>query len=393
MDLLKGIKVVDLTAAIAGTLDTMILADLGADVIKIEPPNGEHYRHAMDGAILLAMNRNKRDIALDLRTEEGQEIALKLASQADILTENFVPGTIDKLGLSYEKVSKLNPSIIYCSVSGFGQSGPYSRRPAYDPSGQAMGGIMIATGEPEGKPCRQVTSLLDMSSSLYATISILAALIDRGKTGKGRRIDITLLDASVFAMSPHLTYYSFTGKLPARWGSGAEGWVPYGAFDTKDKPIWIGASIDRFWTAFCQALNLDELLNDQRFALDKGRRKHRDELNAKVSEICQQYTSGELEAKLVEAGVPCATLATIAEVEQNPQVQLRKLIEDWDYPGKGKVKFVKTPIMIDGQFPETKMMAPQLGEHTTAILAEIGCNKEEIQTLLDKGIAVQYKPD
>ena len=393
MDLLKGIKVVDLTAAIAGTLDTMILADLGADVIKIEPPNGEHYRHAMDGAILLAMNRNKRDIALDLRTEEGQEIALKLASQADILTENFVPGTIDKLGLSYEKVSKLNPSIIYCSVSGFGQSGPYSRRPAYDPSGQAMGGIMIATGEPEGKPCRQVTSLLDMSSSLYATISILAALIDRGKTGKGRRIDITLLDASVFAMSPHLTYYSFTGKLPARWGSGAEGWVPYGAFDTKDKPIWIGASIDRFWTAFCQALNLDELLNDQRFALDKGRREHRDELNAKVSEICQQYTSGELEAKLVEAGVPCATLATIAEVEQNPQVQLRKLIEDWDYPGKGKVKFVKTPIMIDGQFPETKMMAPQLGEHTTAILAEIGCNKEEIQTLLDKGIAVQYKPD
>lgn len=393
MDLLKGIKVVDLTAAIAGTLDTMILADLGADVIKIEPPNGEHYRHAMDGAILLAMNRNKRDIALDLRTEEGQEIALKLASQADIFTENFVPGTIDKLGLSYEKVSKLNPSIIYCSVSGFGQSGPYSRRPAYDPSGQAMGGIMIATGEPEGKPCRQVTSLLDMSSSLYATISILAALIDRGKTGKGRRIDITLLDASVFAMSPHLTYYSFTGKLPARWGSGAEGWVPYGAFDTKDKPIWIGASIDRFWTAFCQALNLDELLSDQRFALDKGRRKHRDELNAKVSEICQQYTSGELEAKLVEAGVPCATLATIAEVEQNPQVQLRKLIEDWDYPGKGKVKFVKTPIMIDGQFPETKMMAPQLGEHTTAILAEIGCNKEEIQTLLDKGIAVQYKPD
>ena len=393
MDLLKGIKVVDLTAAIAGTLDTMILADLGADVIKIEPPNGEHYRHAMDGAILLAMNRNKRDIALDLRTEEGQEIALKLASQADILTENFVPGTIDKLGLSYEKVSKLNPSIIYCSVSGFGQSGPYSRRPAYDPSGQAMGGIMIATGEPEGKPCRQVTSLLDMSSSLYATISILAALIDRGKTGKGRRIDITLLDASVFAMSPHLTYYSFTGKLPARWGSGAEGWVPYGAFDTKDKPIWIGVSIDRFWTAFCQALNLDELLNDQRFALDKGRREHRDELNARISEICQQYTSGELEAKLVEAGVPCATLATVAEVEQNPQVQLRKLIEDWDYPGKGKVKFVKTPIMIDGQFPETKMMAPQLGEHTTAILAEIGCNKEEIQTLLDKGIAVQYKPD
>jgi crotonobetainyl-CoA:carnitine CoA-transferase CaiB-like acyl-CoA transferase len=393
MDLLKGIKVVDLTAAIAGTLDTMILADLGADVIKIEPPNGEHYRHAMDGAILLAMNRNKRDIALDLKTEEGQEIALKLASKADILTENFVPGTVDKLGLSYEKVSALNPSIIYCSVSGFGQNGPYSRRPAYDPSGQAMAGIMIATGEPEGKPCRQVTSLLDMSASLYGTISILAALIDRAKTGRGRLIDVTLLDAGVFAMSPHLTYHSFTGKVPQRWGSGSEGWVPYGAFDTKDKPIWIGVSIDRFWTAFCQALNLDDLINDPRYIKDKGRREHRDELNAKVSEICMQYTSAELEAKLVEAGVPCATLATVAEVEQNPQVQLRKLIEEWDYPGKGKVKFVKTPIMIDGQFPETEMMAPQLGEHTTAILAELGYNEREIQTLLDKGIAVQYKPD
>jgi len=152
MNFLKGVKVVDLTAAIAGTLDTMILADLGADVIKIEPPQGEHYRTAMQGAILLAMNRNKRGIALDLRTEKGREIALKLAAKADVMTENFVPGTIDKLGLSYEKVSKINPGIIYCSVSGYGQEGPYSKRPAYDPSAQAMAGIMIATGEPDGKP-------------------------------------------------------------------------------------------------------------------------------------------------------------------------------------------------------------------------------------------------
>lgn len=393
MDLLKGVKVVDFTAAIAGTLGTMVLADLGADVIKVEPPRGEHYRYALDGAILLSVNRNKRDIALDLRTEEGQQVALKLASKADVLTENFVPGTIAKLGLSYEKVSQLNPSIIYSSVSGFGQSGPYSHRPAYDPSGQAMAGIMIATGEPGGKPCRQVTSLLDMSASLYATIAILAALIDREKTGKGRRIESTLLDAGVFAMNYHLTYHSFTGKVPQRWGSGTEGWVPYGAFDTKDKPIWIGVSIDRFWTAFCQALGLDDLLNDPRYNNDKGRREHRDELNAKVGEICQRYTSAELEAKLAEAGVPCATLATVAEVEQNPHVQLRKLVEEWDYPGKGKVKIVNTPTMIDGKLPETRMMAPQLGEHTTEILKEIGYSQEEIQTLLDKGIAVQYKSD
>ena len=392
MDLLKGVKVVDFTAAIAGTLGTMILADLGADVIKVEPPRGEHYRYALEGAILLSVNRNKRDIALDLRSDEGQQIALKLASRADVLTENFVPGTIDKLGLSYERVSQLNPSIIYCSVSGYGQSGSYSQRPAYDPSAQAMAGIMIATGEPGGKPCRQVTSLIDMSASLYATISILAALIDRDKTRKGRRIDVTLLDAGVFAMNYHLTHYSFTGKIPQRWGSGTEGWVPYGAFDTKDKPIWIGVSVDRFWPAFCQALNLDELLNNPRYTTDKGRREHRDELNAKVNEICRQYTSAELESKLVGAGVPCASLATVAEVEQNPQVQLRKLIEAWDYPGKGKVKIVNTPLMIDGRFPETRMMTPNLGEHTTEILAKLGYSQKAIQELLDKSVAVQYSP-
>jgi len=347
----------------------------------------------MNGAILLAMNRNKRDIALDLRTEKGQEIALKLASKADVLTENFVPGTIDKLGLSYERVSKLNPKIIYCSVSGYGQEGSYSRRPAYDPSAQAMAGIMIATGEPNGRPCRQVTSLIDMSASLYACISILAALRDREETGRGHRLDITLLDAATFAMNQHLTYYSFTGILPKRLGSGSEGWAPYGAFNAKDKPIWLGVSIDRFWVAFCEATDSRELLIDSRFTTDKGRRENRDAINAIVADICKRYTSVELEAKLVEAGVPCAILATVAEIEQNPQVKLRQLLEDWDYPGKGKVKFVKTPILIDGQFPETRMMTPQLGEHTVEILEELGYNSSEIVDLIRKGIAVQYKPE
>jgi crotonobetainyl-CoA:carnitine CoA-transferase CaiB-like acyl-CoA transferase len=392
MDLLKGIKVIDFTAAIAGTLNTMILADLGADVIKIEPIRGEHYRHALKGAILLSMNRNKRDLSLDLKTEKGQEIALKLASQADVLTENFVPGTIDRLGLGYEKVRSVNPSIIYCSVSGYGQEGPYSKRPSYDPSAQAMAGIMIATGEPEGKPCRQVTSMIDMSASMFATIAVLSALIDRQKTGKGRFIDISLLDAAVFAMSPPLTYHSFTGILPKRFGSGTEGWVPYGAFDTQDSPIWIGVTIDRFWTAFCNALDLDELGSDPRYATDAGRREHRHALNHTVNEICKRFSSEDIEKRLTAAGVPCARLATVAEVEQNPQIKLRGLIEEWDYPEKGKVKFVQTPIMIDGQLPETKRMAPQLGENTQDILTELGYGQDEIQELLNQGIAFQNTP-
>jgi len=392
MDLLKGVKVVDLTAAIAGTLGTMILADLGANVIKIEPTRGEHYRHAMNGAILLAMNRNKRGIALDLRTNEGQEIALKLASQADVLAENFVPGTIDRLGLGYEKVKAINPRIIYCSVSGYGQSGPYSQRPAYDPSAQAMAGIMIATGEPGGKPCRQVTSLIDMTGSLYAVIGILGCLLDRENTGKGRRIDVSLLDTAVSAMNYYITHHSFTGELPSRVGSGHSAWTPYQAFDTKDRPIWIGASTDKFWKAFCQAIDLDELASDPRFNTDEGRRQHRSELVDRVGKICQQYTSAELDSKLAVAGVPCGVLLNVGEVSQDPQVQLRQLIEEWDYPGKGKIKTVRTPLMISGELPETRIQTPQLGEHTSQVLRELGYSEEKIQHLIEKGIAVQHKP-
>ncbi len=392
MRFLEGVKIVDLTSAIAGALGTMVLGDMGADVIKIEPPRGEHYRHAFDGAILLATNRNKRGIALDLRTKEGQEIALKLASKADVLIENFVPGTADRLGLGYDKVSQVNPRIIYCSVSGFGQSGPYSQRPAYDPVAQAMSGIMIATGEPDGKPCRQVTSLIDMTASLYAVIGILGSLLDRKKTGKGQRIDVSLLDTAVLAMNYYVTHHSFTGKLPSRLGSGAAAWVPYQAFDTKDGSIWIGVSTDKFWAAFCQALDLDELGSDPRYSKDGGRREHRDELLAEVSKICKQYSSAELESRLVAGGVPCGRLLNVGEVSQDPQVQLRQLIEEWDYPGIGQVKTVRTPMMISGELPQTRMQTPQLGEHTSQVLAELGYSEEEIQQFIEKGIAVQYKP-
>jgi crotonobetainyl-CoA:carnitine CoA-transferase CaiB-like acyl-CoA transferase len=389
MEYLKDIKVLDLTAAVAGTSATMVLADLGADVIKVEPPKGEHYRYSADGALLLTHNRNKRDLALDLKTAEGQEIAYKLASRADVLVENFIPGTAEKFGLGFEKVSTLKPDIIYCSVSGFGQEGPYSKRPAYDPLVQAMSGIMIATGEPGGKPCRQQTSLVDLSSGMYAVIAILAALIERERNGKGCRIDISLLDSAIFAMNYHLAYYSLSGNLPRRLGSGSEPWVPYGAFDTKDRPVWIGVSSDRFWASFCKALGLDDLMNDSRYEAEEGRRQHRNVLDETVGEICHQYTSEELESKLVKAGVPCSRLSTVAELELNPQVKLRRLIEQWDYPDKGTVKIIKSPIMIDGHLPETKTKAPRLGEHSTEILTELGYSEEQIKDLINRGFIVQ----
>ena len=392
MNFLQGIKVIDLTAVASGPLATMLLGDMGADVIKIEPLKGEHIRYVMDSAFLLALNRNKRGIALDLRTKDGQEIALKLAERADVLIENFVPGTIDKLGLGYDKVAEVNPRIIYCSISGFGQEGPYSQRPAYDPIAQALSGIMMATGEPDRPPVRQATSLVDMTSGLYAVSAILACLLDREKTGKGQRIDIALLDTAVSAMNYYITHHSIAGKLPSRTGSGHAVFAPYQAFDTKDTPIWIGASTDRFWVAFCQALRLDELAKDSRYSTVKGRSKHRTELVRKVSEVCKQHTSAELESKLVAANVPCGKLLNVGEVSQDIQIKFRNLIEEWDYPGKGLIKTVRAPIMISGELPETRMKTPQLGEHTSQVLAELGYSKQEIQQLIEKGIAIQYEP-
>jgi crotonobetainyl-CoA:carnitine CoA-transferase CaiB-like acyl-CoA transferase len=368
------------------------LADLGADVIKVEAPTGEHYRTAMDGAILLANNHGKRDIAIDLRRREGQEIALNLTSKADVLTENFVPGTIEKLGLGYDRVKAISPSIVYCSVSGFGQEGPYSRRPSYDPVAQAMAGIMIATGEPDGKPVRQVTSLIDMTASLYAAVAILACLRERERTGKGQRIDVSLLDTALSAMNYYVTWHSFTGKLPTRQGSGAVGWAPYQAFDTKNGAVWIGVSVDRFWRAFCQALDLDELAEDPRYATDVGRRQHRDELVDRVAKICSKYSREDLESRLVGAGVPCARLATVAEAGDNPQVRFRQVLEEFEYPGKGKIRTVRTPIMIGGHLPEMGRQAPLLGEHTVELLREYGYNDLEIQGFLDRGSVVQDKP-
>jgi crotonobetainyl-CoA:carnitine CoA-transferase CaiB-like acyl-CoA transferase len=390
MELLAGVKVVDLTAAVAGTTGTLVLADLGADVIKIEPLRGEHYRTALNGAFLLALNRNKRGVAIDLKTREGQEIVLNLVKKADVLVENFVPGTIEKLGLGYEKVKGVKPDIIYCSVSGFGQDGPMSQRAAYDPVAQAIAGIMIATGEPEGKPCRQVTSLIDMTSGLYASIAILASLNRRNSTGEGQRIDVSMLDTAVSAMNFFLTWHSLTGNLPTRQGSGTPAWTPYQAFDTKDKPVWIGASTDKFWHAFCESLDLEDLGKDERYLHDQGRRDHREELVSKVTDICMQYTSEELDRRLQEAGVPVGILSTVADVPNNPQVQFRNLIDEFEYPGRGRAKTVKTPIMVAGKLPDVKMQAPRIGEHTVEVLREHGYRDPEIQNFLSQRIIMQH---
>ncbi len=383
---LKGVKVVDFSHAWAGPTCTMLLGDAGADTIKVEPTTGDFYRTAMDGAVFINVNRNKRSIALDLKKKEGRGIALKLLERADVLVENFVPGVMDRLGLGYQTISKMNPRIIYCSISGFGQEGPYRKRPSFDPVAQAMSGIMMATGEPGRPPVRILPPMLDYSAGIHAAYGIIMALLNREQTGKGERIDISLMDIGIVQMGAFVTHYTMTGELPERMGSAHKAWAPYQAFEDSDGWVMIAVASDEMWLNLCKALKLEDLGKDARYATPQSRRKHRKELAESLTKVTRQYRARELESLLSEAGVPSGQLRNIAEVVADPQVKARHLIDDIEYPGLGRIKVVKNPIFFSGHPPRTQLQAPQLGEHTAAVLAELGYSEAEIQRLEDSGI-------
>jgi crotonobetainyl-CoA:carnitine CoA-transferase CaiB-like acyl-CoA transferase len=388
---LQGIRVADFTQVIAGPACSMLLADMGADVIKIEPLSGDFWRKTVSGSAFLNFNRNKRGMAIDLKNPRGYEVILRLLRLADVVMENFTPGTMDKLNLSYETVSHLNPKIIYCSISGFGQNGPYRERPGYDPVAQAMSGIMINTGEPDRPPVRVLPTMVDYLAGNHTAYAIALALMDREKTGKGKWFDVALLDVAIMQMGQFVTLYTMTGELPVRMGSGYLAAAPYQAFETQDGYILITVTTDEMWKNLCQALKLDYLFRNPRYSTLDGRRQNRPELAAEVTKVTKRYGSRELESILVTANVPCGRLMNIDEVIQDPHVQFRQLMEDIEDPEKGKVKIIKTPIYISGEAPKIRRRTPLLGEHTREILKELGYSQEEIQELLDKGIAHQFQ--
>lgn len=387
---LDGIKVLDLSHAAAGPCCTVLLADIGADVVKIEPFAGETFRYAGGGIMFVNLNRNKRGMALDLRAEEGRQVALKLAAKADILVESFTPGTVDRLGLDYDAISQINPRIIYCSISGFGQNGPYRERPGYDPLAQAMSGMMLATGEPDRPPVRTAASTIDYGAGMFGAYAITVALLHRQKSGKGQRIDVSLLDTGVFYMSHFITSYALTGQNPTRLGSANLGFVPYQVFETKDRFIFIGVSTERAWKGFCQALGLDNLVDDPRYATNDNRLQNREELVKTLSQILKQKDSHELMTKLMAADVTCGPLLDVGEMIDDPQVIARGMIFDSDYPELGKIKIGRTPLTFSETMPQVRSRPPLLGEHTNEILKELGYSKAEIGRLAKKGIILQH---
>ncbi len=317
---------------------------------------------------------------------------MKIVERADVFLENFTPGTMNKLGLGYERVSGMNPRIIYCSISGFGQDGPYRDRPGYDPVAQAMSGIMINTGEPEGPPVRVLPTMVDYLSGNHMAYAIALALMDREKTGKGKRIEIALLDVAIMQMGQFVAMYTMTGELPKRMGSGYLAAAPYQAFETQDGYVLIAVTTDEMWKNLCQSLKLDHLFGNPQYASLAGRVKSRPELAAEVSKVTRQYKSKDLETLLVKGSVPCGRLMNIDEIIVDSHVQFRNIIADVEDPRRGTIKIIKTPIFVSGTPPEIKHRAPLIGEHTGEILAELGYSQDEIRNLFVAKVAVEQKP-
>jgi len=386
---LQGLKVLDFSHAGDGPTCGLMLAQAGADVIKIEPPQGDPFRQGPAAVTFYNVNRNKRSLALNLQMPEGREIAHRLAATADILLESFTPGVTDKLGIGYGEIDKINPRIIYCSISGFGQTGPYSQKPAYDPVVHAMSGLMSITGEADGPPVRIPSNIIGLPTAFLAAYNILLAIIYREKTGRGQLIDAAFFDTAVYFMAPFIAGYALTGYVMPKMGSANPAFTPYQCFQSADRYVFIGVTNDKFWQSFCHSLDLDDLYRDPSFSSAEGRLAHRDELVKRISSALRKLPSSEIIQKLEAADVPCAPVREIPELLDDPQVAARHMFVDTDYPGVGKVKLANMPARPSGIEQLKNVRAPLLGEHTAEILAELGYDSAGIDALEQKGVILK----
>lgn len=390
--LLEGVRVLDLSRVLAGPYCGMLLADLGADVIKIEVPGkGDDARINYpiingESAYFMNLNRNKRGITLNLKSEKGKEIFRNLVKKSDIVVENYRPGVMDKLGLGYEDLKKINPAIVYGAVSGFGHYGPYSQRPGYDIIGQAMSGLMSTTGWPDSPPTRTGTAISDVMGGVSCCVGILAAYINRLKTGKGDKVDVALVDAMVSSLEIINTLYLVSGKVPQRIGNRYEAIYPYDSFQASDGMLVIGAGNQKLFTILCDVMGTPELLENPLFKDNNLRVINHDSLKPYVENWLKDKTIDEAVDILLKAGVPAAPINTIDRVARDPHIAgAREMFVEIEHPVAGKFKITGNQIKLTDHKIDTFRPAPLLGQHNHEVLKELlGMTDEEIDKLQEE---------
>ena len=400
---LEGITILDLTWVLAGPYASMVLCDLGADVIKVErPPWGDiarttgPYQNGWSG-YFFSINRGKRSVSIDLRKDEGRELFLRLVEKADVVMENFTPGTMERLGIGFESVSARNPRIIFASTSGFGQTGPYRERPALDIVVQGMGGIMSITGEPGGGPVRPGVSQGDMTAGLFTAIGILAALHDREKTGKGQAVDISMLDCQVSILENPIMRYYVTGKAPERLGTRHPSATPFQAFPTADGHLVValGFGEENQWQLLCGILGLPELIDDGRFDTSPRRTSRHAELEPILSAAFTARTTRDWLIDLEAAGIPCGAVNSIPQMLADPQVKAREMVREVTHPTVGTIPIANTPFRMSRSESGIKGPPPDFGQHTGDVFAQLlGLSDGDVQQLVERGVvATSGGPD
>jgi len=375
---LDGLLVIDLSRVLAGPYCTMQLADMGATVIKIEIPGSGDDTRAYgppflngESTYFMSVNRNKKSLTLNLKQARGKEILQQLLQKGDVLVENFRPGTLDGLGFGYDAVHALNPRLIYCSISGFGQTGPYAQRPGYDLIAQAEGGVMSLTGEPDNSPVKVGLSFADITAGMNAFSGILLALLARQQTGEGQWVDVSLLDCQVALLTYQAGIYFATDKNPERLGNKHPSITPYETFEASDGHIIIACGNQGFWEKFCKLAALEHLLADDRFTTMKSRVENRGELTPLVAAAIKTHTRREWYDLLDREGIPCGLIKNVAEVCTDPQVLARDMVVQLKHPTAGTIRVNGVPIKLSTTPGEVTDPPPLLGQQTDAILSEI----------------------
>lgn len=387
---LQGVKVLDLSRVLAGPYCTMMMADYGADIIKIEPPGeGDDSRAfgpfvGKESAYFMSLNRNKRSITMNFKRSEECELFKEMVKHVDVVVENYRPGTMEKFGLGYEELKAINPKLIYAACSGFGHTGPYRDKPAYDIIVQAMGGIMSITGPENGDPTRVGASVGDIIAGMFTAYGVMMALFHRERTGEGQKIDVGMLDCQLAVLENAIARYITSGNVPGPLGNRHPSITPFSSFTAKDGYIIVGAGNDRLWERLCNLLGRSDLVKDERFITNSKRTTNVKELNAILNDIFKDKTIEEWMTALEEAGLPCAPINTVDRVVNDPHIKAREMIVEVEHPVAGKFKMPGVPVKMSETPGSVERPAPMLGQHQTEIMKELlGWNEDKTKVFFE----------